>query len=391
MQNSSGRKVHGMTRSRMISLRSGGWVLALSALLVAAAVAWRFHDMLAGHGSRAIGDGKHPATYGFELAPSLIPVDRIVASGLPRDGIPVLDLPALMTASEVDSISRNHRTRYLVPDDRVIGVILGGAARAYPLRVLAWHEVVNDTLGGRAIAVTFSPLCDAAAVFDRAYGRDTLGFGHSGLLYNSGLLMYDRRGPMKPAGNAAGPHPGGESLWSQLQCRAVTGAAAAAGESLTVIPCALVGWSDWRHEHPGTTVLAWNRDRADAYARDPYASYQGSDLLRFPVDPLPPRDQMPYKTPCVAVRFTGAWCVYPLPWIASRSLEEKQRAAALSGGGGALWTTVQDGRALRFHYRSAPPTVQVETAPGESPSIVYSFWFAWYSSHSGDWEISRHG
>ena len=103
--------------------------------------------------------------------------------------------------------------------------------RAYPLRVLVWHEVVNDTVSGLPILVTYNPLSEGIAVFDRRVAGRTLSFGVSGLLYQSNLLMYDRDGTR-----------GAESLWSQLQARAVSGPAAGAGQTLELVPFALARW-----------------------------------------------------------------------------------------------------------------------------------------------------
>jgi hypothetical protein len=360
------------------------WILILAGILVGAATIWRVRDMLSAHGSRAIGDGRNPDTYGFDLSPLLVERDLIAASGLPRDGLPVLDFPPLMTPAQVDSMARHRRSKYLVSHDRVLGVVINGAARAYPLRVLNWHEIVNDTLAGRPIAVTYSPLCDAGAVFDRRRSppefnpeisskasseapgpRDPYLFGHSGLLYNSDLLLYDR-----------GDDRTAPSLWSQLQARAVSGPAAEAGARLAVLSAAVVQWSFWKDLHPETTVLAPDPSRMERYGRDPYANYYGSDLLRFPVRPLPPRGGMEYKTPCVAIRTDSTWTLCPLPVIASH--------ADRNG----IWSATIRGAPVRFVYRDAPPTVLVERiGPGaESPPLptLYSFWFAWYSTRPGE-------
>ncbi len=343
----------------MISLRNGGWVVLLAVLFVGAVLAWRLVPILASDGSRAIGDGKHVATYHFDLSTSHIPREWIVASGMPRDGLPALTHPAAITPADVDSINRQERGKFLVPGDRVIGVWLGGQARAYPLNILNWHEVVNDTLGGRPIAVTYSPLCDAVVVFDRRVGDETVSFGVSGLLYNSNLLMYDRR----PGGN-------GESLWSQLLCCAVTGPAAAARVRLRVIPAALVCWDDWRRRHPETTVLARPTSDATRYERSPYGSYFGSDLIRFPVNPMPPEGVWPLKTRVVVVRVGSVRRTFPLPLIAERA------------GSAGAWRTTVRGATVRFTYRETPETVYVEVMGGDEESeILYAFWFAWYSMY----------
>ena len=222
----------------------------------------------------------------------------------------------LLTAAQVDSLNAAERGKYLVPDDLVIGVVISGVPRAYPTRVMNWHEVANDTLGGRPIAVTWHPLCGSSVVFDRRVAGETLTFGQSGLLTNSNLLLYDRRD------DAAD-----ESLWSQLQARAVAGPAAGSvagpaagsvagpaadsagvrGDSLIVLPHVLTSWSRWRAAYPQTTVPLPDPSRRKSYARRPYGSYEGSDLLRFPVAPLPPPAGHRYKSRIRAERRSGGW------------------------------------------------------------------------------------
>ena len=136
---------------------------------------------------------------GFDLTGASVPIDEIHHGGPPRDGIPSIDQPRFVSAVEAD---------FLKPDDRVLGFHRPGIARAYPISILNWHEVVNDRVGGEPIAVTFCPLCGTGMVFStRVDGRD-LTLGVSGLLYNSDVLLYDRQT---------------ESLWSQIMSEAVSG------------------------------------------------------------------------------------------------------------------------------------------------------------------------
>ncbi len=274
----------------------------LAILLSTGIFSWRVIEVLSSRGERAVGDGKNPATYGFDLSSSTVPAEEIVASGLPKDGIRAIQDPSILTGEQVDAQSR--REKLLVSGDRVIGVVVGDQARAYPIRILNWHEIVNDTLDGRPIAVTYSPLCDAAVAFDRRVGGEVLRFGVSGLLYNSNLLMYDRR-----------PDRGGESLWSQLAFRAIAGPAA--GRPLDLLPIALISWGDWRKLHPGTTVLAPLPGMMDQYKADAYGSYFGTPKLRFPVRPLPPPDGLAPKTPIFAVRHDRGWSAASIPAVIS--------------------------------------------------------------------------
>lgn len=359
-----------------VTWKAGGWVLALAIVLIAAVMLWRVRDMLAGGGERAVGDGRNPATYGFDLSNLKVPEAQFVGSGLPRDGLPVLDFPPLFSPGQVDSTLRSRRSKYLVSGDRVIGVRLNGQARAYPVNVLNWHEVVNDTLGGRPIAVTYSPLCDAAVVFDRRLGSESAElFGHSGLLYNSNLVLYDRR-----------PEHRGESLWSQLQARAIAGPAAAEERALRVVPCALVTWQDWRRSHPETTVLKPDPARMDRYKRNPYVSYYGSDLLRFPTAPLPPEGGPDLKTRCLILGRGGSYTVYPLSLpgesfgrsgAEEEGVEPIAMSASAAGRAGDLERILQAG------------------ADGEDldrrggTETFYSFWFAWYACRPEQARLAR--
>jgi len=339
-------------------LRSGGWIL-LAALAMTGAV-FAFHvATILGSRSHAQGDGRHAASYGFDLAATAVPAQEIVASGMPKDGLPALVDPAVWTLADAGGASAK-RSKFLVPSDRVIGISLGGSARAYPLRLLVWHEIVNDTLDGRPIAITYNPLCDSAAVFDRA-GSPPVVFGVSGLLYQSNLLMFDRR----PGGK-------GESLWSQLLFRPVAGPAVRGGSGLSPLACSVVTWADWRAAHPATTVLAPDPRLGQQYKRDPYSSYFGSDLLRYPVRPLPPPERGPWKTPVIALSLDGVWHAFPFPALSARA------------DAGGRWSTNIGNVPLDFRIRrDYPQTVEV-SSPGRSMPTVYAFLFAWTATHGQD-------
>lgn len=136
---------------------------------------------------------------GFQLDNAVIDVEQIRRGGPMPDGIPSIDKPRFTAA---------RRVNYLQDSDMVIGYTANNVTRAYPLRILIWHEIVNDTVGGRPVAIVYCPLCGTAMVFDRTYGKETLTFGVSGLLYQSDVLMFDRET---------------KSLWSQLGIHSVAG------------------------------------------------------------------------------------------------------------------------------------------------------------------------
>jgi hypothetical protein len=177
-------------------------------------------------------------------------------------------------------------------------------------------------------------------------------------LYNSNLLMYDRR-----------LDAAGESLWSQLQFRAIAGPAAQRGAELRLLPAVVVRWQDWLVRYPGTTVLAPDRDRLRVY-ENTYGGYFGSDRLRFPVEPLPPAGAWRLKTPILAVRTGPRWHVFTLGGLIRQA-----------GAGGVCAVTL-DGVDVRFTCQSVPAAaVWAESVAGEPLQVVRCCWFAWYALH----------
>jgi hypothetical protein len=144
---------------------------------------------------------------------------------------------------------------------------INGDARAYPLFILVWHEIVNDRVGDVPVAVTYCPLCYTNQVFERIIDRTEVEFGTSGKLYNSNLLMYDRLT---------------ESYWSQALGIAVTGELT--GMQLKTVPFDVITWGDWKKLHPDTLVLTTDTGYLRSYATDPYGNYYTDPRIIFPVD-----------------------------------------------------------------------------------------------------------
>jgi len=336
-------------------LASGGWILLLAVGLVAAVMLTHVVTALR-HRGRAVGDGRDPRTYGYALAPSRVAREAIVAAGMPKDGLPALIEPVAWSLAELDAAAaRQRRSKLLVADDAVIGVCLGGQARAYPLRFLVWHEVVDDTLASEPILVAYHPLSGGAVVARRPV--DTV-LAVSGLLLDSTHLLYGRN-----------PRGLGESLWSPLMLRAVTGPAAAAGAVLEPLPNDVTTWRAWRDRHPETTVLAPVGTLREEYGRDPYASYLGNDELRFPVRRELPAAWFPRKTEVLAVRLDGRWVALSFP--AMVALADANGLASVEAGG----------RTWRVQVGLKPPTLVLED--GSQP-VVRAFAFAWYALHPHD-------
>lgn len=159
-----------------------------------------------------------------DFSKSTINFDDILSGGPPKDSIPSIDNPEFILVGDVDNLEDN---------EPVISLEINGDARAYPLRVLMWHEIANDTLGGTPVTVTYCPLCNAALVFDRRVNGQADTFGTTGKLRNSDLVMYDR---------------GTESWWQQFTGEAITGQLT--GTKLALVPSRLESWKNFKSRHP---------------------------------------------------------------------------------------------------------------------------------------------
>lgn len=209
----------------------------------------------------------------YDLAGLTIPKDEIHTL-LPRDAIPALTDPKTEPADQA---------AWLPDDARVIKLAVGGDVLGVPLRVLDWHEVVNATVGGQPVAATYCPLCDSATAFSRRIRpRDggqpaVLEFGVSGALYNSNVLMYDRKD---------------KGLWSQLGMQAVSGPLA--GTTLDMLPVEVVSFAAFKKAHPDAKIVSKDTGHDRDYARSPYESYFKTEGLMVPVSGV--GDALPRKT-----------------------------------------------------------------------------------------------
>ncbi|MBK9052723.1 MAG: DUF3179 domain-containing protein [Chloroflexi bacterium] len=182
---------------------------------------------------------------------------------------------------------------WLAPNEPVIAVEINDLARAYPLQILTWHEIVNDTLGDVPILITFCPLCNSAIVFDRRLEGQTHEFGTSGLLRFSDLIMYDRTS---------------ESLWQQFTGQGIVGDLA--GKQLTLLPSAIISFADFQQIYPDGQVLSrdtgYNRD----YGRNPYVGYDDIGQSPFLFTGIPD-DRLPAMARVVTVSLPGGDVAYP--------------------------------------------------------------------------------
>jgi hypothetical protein len=218
--------------------------------------------------------------------------DEVLSGGPPKDGIPSIDRPKFQPVSESKDLTAN---------DPVIGLEIEGDARAYPLRVLIWHEIVNDMVGGTPVAVTYCPLCNAAIVFDRRLSNGVLDFGTTGKLRKSDLVMYDRQT---------------ESWWQQFTGEAIIGELA--GRSLKLLPARLESFSDFKQRHPGGKVLVPNNEGARNYGRNPYVGYDSATSPFLYRGELPQGIE-PMARVVVARRETGAPTIVAMALIREKT------------------------------------------------------------------------
>jgi hypothetical protein len=180
---------------------------------------------------------------------------NIVGGGPPPDGIPAISHPRFLRAAQVNFLSAT---------EPVLALQIGADARAYPVEILIWHEIVNDTVGGVPVAVTYCPLCNSAIAYGRRVAGRVLSFGTSGRLYNSNLVMYDRQT---------------QSLWAQFTGQAIAGVLTR--HQLHPYPMQTVSWAAWRAGHPRGWVLSRDTGYTRPYGANPYPGYD--DIHSQPV------------------------------------------------------------------------------------------------------------
>lgn len=220
--------------------------------------------------------------------PTRIRVEEIDWGGVRMEGIPALDDPAHVAPDAAP---------WLGGEEPVVGVAIGTEARAYPLRIIDWHELVNDRLGGVPFALVYCTLCGSALAYDaRRDGAEPYRFSTSGLLHKSNKLMLDRET---------------RTLWNQLTGRAVLGPLAADERELALLPAVVTSWQAWRERHPESSVLSLDTGHERPYLPGtPYGSYFQSAQKMFPA--LERRKELPTKERVYGLRQGGAAKAWPL-------------------------------------------------------------------------------
>jgi len=277
---------------------------------------------------------------GFKLDDALIPATQIFSGGPDKDGIPSIDNPKFVKVRDAD---------FMKDDDRVLGITLNEISKAYPIKILNWHEIVNDSIADIFFAVTYCPLCGTGVAFDSRVNGQVLSFGVSGLLYNSDVLLYDRES---------------ESLWSQLLSRAVTGKYK--GKTLTMLPVIHTSWSDWKRFHPSSLVLSKNTGYWRSYSRDPYSGYEQSKHLFFPVFNKAPEKYHP-KEKVLGLVVDKIYKAYPFIEL------NKNKTGKFADS--------VNGKNFTVHWSSKEQSGYITNEEGIVVPVVQSYWFAWYAFH----------
>jgi hypothetical protein len=185
-----------------------------------------------------------------------VPYSEILSGGPPKDGIPAIDEPRFVGVGEAE--------KWLEPQEPVILLKVTNDVRAYPIQIIMWHEIVNDTVDEVPVVVTFCPLCNTAIAFERTVDGRELDFGTTGRLRFSNLIMYDRQT---------------ESWWQQATGDAIAGELT--GSQLKSLPAPIVSWEDLRSAHPDAEVLSRETGYARNYGQNPYAGYDDIDSSPF--------------------------------------------------------------------------------------------------------------
>lgn len=294
---------------------------------------------------------------GYDLSNNTIPIVEIIPTGIRQGGIPAINSPQYIDANDEEAAINQD-------SHRVIGVTVNGEARAYPLRILNHHEIVNTEIGDQKYAVTYCPLCDSAAVFDRKTDLGEMQFGVSGMLYNSNVLMYNVKTEEQPI----------RYLWPQVKAKGTGGKAA--NYQLDAMPVELTTWGEWKKQHPDTKVLTSD----EPYLRNPYDDYFKEEKLKRLVRPLNPA--LKPKTPILGVWSEKTYRAYQVKPFG----ENKNR----------LEDTIE-GKKIVLEYIAESNSLRVVEAD-EGLDWLYSFWFAWaamnpqtelYESEASDSEETR--
>jgi hypothetical protein len=268
----------------------------------------------------------------------LIHPNDILSGGPAKDGIPSIDNPKYISVEEANE--------WIEDAELGMGITYKGEKRFYPFQILVWHEIVNDTIAGDPILITYCPLCGSGIAFNRKINGEAVEFGTSGKLYNSNLVMYDRKT---------------ETYWQQIEGKAIVGELV--GNKLVLVPIDTITYGAWKRKNPETKVLSRETGKSRQYGRDPYGNYYTNESLYFPVGNEDNR--LHAKAVVFGVEVNGEYAAYP--------------ESELKKGG-----TIEDtlgGIPIRLDRDDIGIITIRKTNSNEQIAYERDFWFAWFAFH----------
>ena len=268
----------------------------------------------------------------------LVDPSKILSGGVPKDGIPSIDKPKFVSLAEAD--------QWIADNELVLALLYKGEERVYPLQIMVFHEIVNDTVAGDPLLITYCPLCGSGIAYQRQINGEEIEFGVSGKLYNSNLVMYDRKT---------------ETYWTQIDGLAIVGELV--GQQLTAVSIDTVVWRDWKKEHPDSLVLSQDTGFRRSYGQDPYGSYYEDSFLLFPVENEDNRIHA--KTVIFGIEVNGVYKAYKEDNLKQVGrIEDKVNGVAI------------------VVERDAAGVVKITNKKtGQEIVKERDFWFAWYAFH----------
>ena len=271
-------------------------------------------------------------SYGFDLSESIVDVEQFFSGGVNKDDIPAISNPKFISSDQAKFLNNN---------DLIIGVIVDGQAKAYPVNILNWHEIVNDQVGRERVAITWCPLTKSAVVFDRQTPQGDLEFGVSGILYNNNLVMYDRLT---------------DSLWLQLLLSGAT--SNFAGYKLQLIPSVVTTFRQWKRDYPQSLVLSTDTGFHRDYTYDPYEGYHKGSATGVLAQQIDPR--LEEKELVIGIDIDGIKKAYPLSELKMRR-------------------PIEDvlGSKEILVYGGPNNTAYITDKEGNLLSGIITYWFAW--------------
>ena len=339
-----------------ITIKEGGWVLILMGILLLLIIIWAIAPAIFRMNNTTLGDGETVASYQFNLTDLQINQEVFFPVMNHRNMTPTLTMPKTLSSEEIEIKNRYERSPFLVSKDLVVGLEINGEVKAYPFHMLHVHEIINDTVGGIPIVISWHWPSGHLAVHERTINGEPVDFANCGIAGNGCLIMY----PMQK-------EPGGEQLFSPVLSQSVSGSKVA----LIPVPHEVTSWANWTATHPTTTCIKPDASYKKRYRKSDPKAYFLNDTIYFPALPMPV-DAINPKTAIIAIPTRNGHAVYAID-----SFLDKLNAEGKT-------EIIVDEQIVII---SASETPLYATAHSHDGSVVQNsraLWFAWHANHPED-------